>query len=69
MTVPENPPGAAAVLCEAAGAGLTVFVGAADDEVAFGVGATLGALVAAGKDPKKLPSAFQVSPAVLMVHF
>jgi hypothetical protein len=51
VTVPENPTVVGTVLCEAAGAGLTVFVGAADDEVAFGVGAALAAFVAAGKGP------------------
>ena len=53
MIVPENPPGAGTALCEAAGAGLIVFVGAADDEVAFDVGAALGAFDAAGSGPLK----------------
>ena len=53
MIVPENPFGAGTALCEAVGAGLTVFVGAADDAVAFGVGAALSAFVAAGSGPLK----------------
>ena len=55
MIVPENPPGAGTVLCEAAGAGLTVFVGAADVVVAFGVDAAVGTFLTAGKDPLKTP--------------
>jgi len=51
VTVPEKPPGAGATLFEAAGAGFTVFDGADDEEVAFGVGAALGAFVAAGMGP------------------
>jgi hypothetical protein len=49
VTVPEKPPGVGTVLCEGAGAGLTVFDGAADVAVAFGD----GAIVVAGSGPLK----------------
>jgi hypothetical protein len=41
------------MLCEAAGVGLTVFVGAAGDEGAFDVGTALGVFVVAGSGPIK----------------